>query len=362
MYFAGLDVHAQYIQAVVLDKDGAVAAEGRVNTRDPAEISVFLASFRPLHAVVETCPFWPWIRDELEGSGVVFHLAHARELRAIAHHAQKNDQVDAHLLARMLMAKLIPPAHAHTTEHLEELRLVRHYAWLTRYRTMFANRIHGQLHQSGIQLQREQLLGQKGREALRRFAPRLSPEQRRVIRSHLAMIKSVNGMLSMLRRQIRQKASTSASATLLQSVPGIGPYWGLLLAAELAPIERFRKADNLVSYAGLAPITRATGGHVNHGPLPKSANRWVRGALVAAVMSHVRHAPNSRLSRHYEQTKARIGWKKARVSTARKLARVLHSMLHSGRAWKNDHPDGRDSKSHMQEVAALSLIESGQLA
>jgi transposase len=354
MFYAGIDAHAQYLRVVVLDKEGNVVAEGTVSAQEQDAITRFLRRFRPLHVVVETCPFWPWLRDQLEARDVVFHLAHSRELRAIAQHAQKNDAVDAHLLARMLLTGLIPPAHAHASSELDQLRLVRHHAWLIRHRTMFANRIHAQLHQSGVQLPRECLLQRKGQEELRGYAPRLSAEQRRVIRTHLVLIKGLNQMLGGLRKQIRRSAADSRNAILLRSVPGIGPYWALLLSAELAPIERFRSADQLVSYAGLAPITHATGGQVRHGPLPKAANRWVRGAFVAAVMSHLRHAPNSRLSQYYARTKARLGWKKARVATARKLARMTFSMLRLQRHWQDENLAGRDSKRALQAATALS--------
>jgi hypothetical protein len=188
-----------------------------------------LQRFRPLHVVVETCPFWPWLRDALDSDGVTFHLAHARELRAIAQHAQKNDSVDAHLLARMLLAGLIPPAYAHSRETLEQLRLVRHYAWLMRSRTMYANRIHGQLHQSGIQLPRERLLQRRGRDDLRGYAARLSREQQRLIRTHLLLIQGLKHVLKALRNEIRKRAQECPDARVLRSIPGIGPYWSLLL-------------------------------------------------------------------------------------------------------------------------------------
>jgi transposase len=191
------------------------------------------------------------------------------------------------------------------------------------------------LHQSGIQLPREQLLRTQGTEALRRFAPRLTREQQRLIRTHLMLIKGISSIVKQLRREICKCAAQSEQSRLLRSVPGIGPYWSLLLSAELAPIERFATADHLVSYAGLAPITRASAGHVHHGPLPKAANRWIRGAFVAAVMSHVRHAPDSSLSLYYQRMKSRLGWKKARVAAARKLARATFAMLRSGESWRS---------------------------
>jgi transposase len=335
MFYAGIDAHAKYLQVAVLDNYGRELGGATISTADPSAIAEYLAVYRPLQVVVESCPFWPWLRDRLERPGVRFHLAHAKELRAIAQHAQKNDQIDAALLARMLFARLIPPAHAPKAAVLEQLRLVRHYAWLTRTRTLCANRIHAQLHQSGIQLPRERLLTRKGRGELVQIAQRLSTEQRRLIRTHLLLIDNLSRLLAGLRCQIRRRAAEEPAAALLQTMPGIGPYWSLLLSAALTPIERFRTREHLVSYAGLAPITRSSGGHVAHGPLPKAANRWVRGAFVAAAMSHLRHARNSSISKYYERSKPRLGWKKARIAAARKLARTTFTMLKSQRAWRD---------------------------
>jgi len=49
----------------------------------------------------------------------------------------------------------------------------------------------------------------------------------------------LNRDLRELRRRVIRTARVVPAATLLRTVPGIGPYWGLVLAAELLPIERF---------------------------------------------------------------------------------------------------------------------------
>ena len=113
----------------------------------------------------------------------------------------------------------------------------------------------------------------------------------------------------------------------------IGPYRGLLLATELSPIARFATPAHLVSYAGLAPVTRRSGGHTRHGALPRAANRRLRAGLVSAIPSHVRAAPESALSAYYGQLKERVGWRVARVAAARKLGRTVHRMLTTGETW-----------------------------
>lgn len=124
------------------------------------------------------------------------------------------------------------------------------------------------------------------------------------------------------------------TAEWLATVPGIGPYRSLLLATELSPIRRCARAEHLVSYAGLAPITRSSGGHTQDGGIPRAANRWVRGALFSAIPSHVRCAPASSMSAAYTQLKTRLGWRTARVAAARKLARIVYLMLLRSVPWR----------------------------
>jgi transposase len=335
MYFAGIDAHLNYLVVAVVDKSGELLLEERVPSAEPNRLLEVLAPRRPLEVVVETCQFWPWIHDLLVGEGIGFHLAHAKRLKAIASSPQKSDAIDAKLLARLLAAGLIPEVYPKSAPQRESARLVRHRAVLVRQRTAAANRIHGQLQQQRLSLAREKLLRKETRAWLKAEAwPRLSREQRRLLQTHLRLIDTLSAMIRRLDRQIRRQGRAQPLVCLLESIPGIGPYRGLLLAAECSPISRFPRREHLVSYAGLAPITRSSGGHTRHGPIPKGANRWVRGALVSAIPSHLRAAPESELSRYYERLKQRLGWRTARVAAARKLARIVHTMLCSGEGWR----------------------------
>ena len=110
-YYAGIDAHLAYLSLAVVDKSGAVVLERRVPTTEPCPLLEVLAPYHPLEVVVEACPFWPWLYDLLAPAGIRFHLAHAEELEAIARSARKTDERDAALLARMLLAGLIPEVY-----------------------------------------------------------------------------------------------------------------------------------------------------------------------------------------------------------------------------------------------------------
>jgi transposase len=335
MYYAGLDAHLAYVTVTVVDKSGTVRLERRVPSRSPELLVKTLQRFTPIEAVVETCPFWPWIYDLLTPLGIRVHVAHARELRAIAASHRKTDERDATLLARMLATRLIPAIYPKTAAQREAATLIRHRAFLVRERTGCANRIHAQLHQRRLSLPRGQLRRRAARTWLKTEAwPRLSPEQRRLVRTLLTLVRRLTTMIRALDRVIAVRAAASPAAVVLRTIPGIGPCRGLLLATELTPITRFPSPAHLTSYAGLAPTTRSSGGRTTRGPIPRGANRAVRGALVAAIPSHMKVAATSSLGQYYTRLKPRVGWPVARVAAARRLAHVIYRMLQTGEAWR----------------------------
>ena len=335
MYYGGIDAHRSYLTVAIMDKEGSLVHERKRVPIGGEPMLMALEGFRPLEVVVETCPFWPWIHDVLEPTEIGFHLAHASELEAIAKAETKTDSVDARLLARMLAANLIPEVYPKPAVQREIVHLVRHRAALVAHRTGLVCRIHSQLHQQGLELAREKLLGQEGRRWLLEEAwLQLSVEQRVLVKTHLELIDTLGLQIEHLDGRIEEQALENPGACLLQTIPGIGPYRSLQLVGEIEPISRFASPDHLVSYAGLAPRTRSSGGKTRYGSTPKAANRWVRGALVSAIPSHMRSTPESWLGTYYERQKERIGWQKARVAAARRLCRAIHAMLSTGEVWR----------------------------
>jgi len=208
MYFAGLDAHLAYVAVAVVDKSGTLLLERRVTTRKPEELVATLRTYAGIEAVVETCPCWPWIYDLLTAAGIPVHVAHAKELRAIATSHRKTDERDAALLARMLAAGLIPKIHPKARAQRDAATLLRHRALLVRQRTAFANRVHAQLHQSRLTLRRGQLLRKATRAWLKTDAwPRFSREQRRAVCGSLQLITRLTRMIRALDRVIAVRAA-----------------------------------------------------------------------------------------------------------------------------------------------------------
>ena len=354
MFFAGIDAHTRYVVVVVINRMGErVLGPTRVRVDQRERLVTLLAPYRPVDAIMETSSSWPWLHEVLTGAGVQFVLAHARRLRAIAEANYKRDDIDAELLARMRLAGLIPSVYPTPAAQREWGTLLRHRVTLVTQRTALVNRIHAQLHMRGLHLARGRLLTQAGQQwVLTEAWPALGYEQRALVRSHLQVIAELRPLIRALDGHIAQVAATIPQAQLLATIVGIGPVRALMICTEALPITRFPSPGHLASYAGLVPCSKQSGvGPVRHGAIPAGANRWLRGALVRAVVSHVKHAPDSWLTRYYGTQKARVGWPTARVATARKLARVIHAMLRTNTCWKNDPGRGELVRTHAAPTA-----------
>ena len=171
MFVAGIDAHATYsVIAIVSNTGQLVAGPSRIKNTQEDRLDDLLQQYQPLEVVVETSPAWPWLFDRLEGNGIRFVLAHAKRLRVIAESNYKSDDIDAELLARMRLAGLIPEVHPKCVEQREQAVLLRNRARLVRERTRMVNRIHAQIHNVGLHLERGRLLTQDGRQWVRNVA------------------------------------------------------------------------------------------------------------------------------------------------------------------------------------------------
>jgi transposase len=277
-------------------------------------------------------------------------------VRAKAEWLSYSTEIDAEVLARMRLAGLIPEVYPKSIEQREQALLVRHRARLVRMRTSTVNRIHAELDAVGLRIERGRLLTKEGRQWLREQAWALfGPEQRCLIRTHESVIKGLGKMIRGLDRRIERMGEEIPAVSMLRTIPGIGPYRGLLIATELSPIGRFPTPKHVVSYAGLAPTSASSGLRpVRSGHIPAGANRWLRGALVRGVVSHLQQAPESWMSAYYVEQKQRLGWRTARVAAARKLARAIHAMLRTGQVWRNEVASGERSEPEQAHVAVTT--------
>jgi transposase len=106
------------------------------------------------------------------------------------------------------------------------------------------------------------------------------------------------------RECIEEKIALSIKDTplyrIVSSVPGIGPVTGAAIIAEVGDFARFKTPGALISYAGLYPRERSSGGVQRFGGMSKEGSRTLRYSIIEAAM-RVRDTEGSRnLYSHYD--------------------------------------------------------------
>lgn len=317
--YAGVDAHRTATHITIMDENGKVLARKRVPSSSDELHKLFANYQEPIKAVVEATYNWGPVYDWLDEIVDEVVLAHPTKVRAIADARIKTDTIDSQTLAHLLRADLIPTAYAPSKETRAIKRVLRQRMFFVRVQTMVKNRIHALLTQHAIALPDvTDLYGKAGLAWLHQLS--LPDPDGQLLRDDLSLLATLRERIIGTDRLIAQLAEGDEIVIWLASLPGIGPFFAMLLRYEVDDMTRFRSAKKFAHYTGLIPSTYASNTRVYHGPLTKQGNRWLRWAFIEAVGPALR--ASSSLRQYYDRIKARRGAHDARVCTARKLAEL----------------------------------------
>ncbi|MFF8447737.1 transposase [Streptomyces leeuwenhoekii] len=378
MLFAGCDWSDRWLDVAVVDRSGAVLGETRIvyaETPDPFDrYREFLAPLgRRWRATVTG------IEDvnilfarALAASGL--EVVHVDPTRAARHRAAlgtpKTDRADARLIASMTLAGECRPLVA-TSPTAEALRVVAHA-----HRAAVAHRVEA-LHSLRAALMRfwpaavsawpasvgglrnpqaravlaaapgpraaarldrrslAALLTAAGRkrtvqdeaERLRMIFcrpvmlldPRVEDAEALRIGYLLAALDQVVRRADELERDLAQHYAAHPFHPVVSRVPGVGTTLGAYLLAEIGdrPVERFGSGRSLTAYAGVAPITWASGQTVRVA-FRRASSTYLRSTVHAVAFSMTSHSPGAQA---YYRMRRSAG--DAHATALRKLGRKV---------------------------------------
>jgi transposase len=145
----------------------------------------------------------------------------------------------------------------------------------------------------------------------------------------LEAIDEFDVKIKRMQRKIETVAMQLEEMDLLTSAPGIAAYSGLMIHGEIGEVDRFDRANEVVSYAGLDPVVRESGDSRTEGEISKQGNGYLRWILVQCANTAVHNSKDPYLSEFY--WRLRDGRNKphkvAIVATARKLLVSIFHML-----------------------------------
>ena len=324
--YLGIDVHKRYAQVAVMDEDGKIVEEVRVEN---ANLDDLAQQYAGAQAAIEATSNYYHIYDTLS-EHLDVTVAHPKELNQIADTDKKTDRVDAKELARMVRLNSVPESYVPADEIREARALVRGRQSLVEHRTEYANKIHGLLSDHGIN-EDVKPLTQEGREFLRELS--LPTPWDSVLASYLEVIETLTDEIQNLEETIEERAGSLEETQLLMTIPGVSYYTALTIYAELGEIGRFDGDKEVVSYVGLNPVIRESGDSRIEGELSKRGSARVRWLLVQAAHTAVHTCNDEYLSRFYERLASRKNSQKAIVATARKMLVSIYHMLDRGEVY-----------------------------
>jgi transposase len=153
----------------------------------------------------------------------------------------------------------------------------------------------------------------------------------RIILPLLESWRSLRQRASELSRHLIGEARRSEACQILMSIPGIGSITATSFVAALEDSANFKKPRSVGAWLGLT-TRRYQSGEVDYdGHISRRGDKHLRGLLYeAAVTVLTRSQTDSGLRAWGLKLRERIGFKRAAVAVARKLAVIMHALLKSG--------------------------------
>jgi len=331
MHYIGIDHHKRYSYGTVMDGSGKVVWQGKFVTSEEGVREVF-KGWGETKAVLEAGRNWGMMYDWMEEMAEEVKLAHPKKVKAIADAKIKTDKIDSRTLAHLLRADLIPEAHVPGKETREAKQVLRQRMFFIRVQTMVKNRIRILLerHPELEECPSKVLFSNKGMEWLKRI--KLPDKEREILDGDISLLEEIKERVEASNELVERLAGEDENVKYLESIPGIGKFFGVLLAKEIDDVKRFRSDKKLHAYCGLVPSTYSSGERTVHGRITKQGNKWVRWAMVEAVWPAIQ--VDGQLRRYYEQIKSRRDANTAKVATAKRLLTIVYRVLKEKRFYQ----------------------------
>lgn len=327
MDFTGIDSHKESVQIHRVDENTNPVLRERYPTTQGG-LEKFLEGVRGSVCVLEACTTSYPIYDFLVANGIEVKVAHPLLLKSISG-LKKTDKVDAQRMALMLKAGIIPLAHIPSQVVRLDRDLVRQHINLVQQRTDEKNRVHALLLRYRVKVGEKNLFKKK-RKWLDNGVP---IEVKPVLEQCLEHIDYLDRLKCQVDKQIEQKAIANPDCVLLVSIPGVAHFSALLIVSFIDGVERFGSAEQLVSYAGLAPRIHQSGEKTILGHISKQGMKEMRWALTQSAWVAIRQ--KGKLRKFFLKKKLKIGKKKALIAVARKMLTAMFYMLKRREQYKD---------------------------
>lgn len=338
--YIGLDVSLKDT-AISIRRDGKRVWRGKCAS-DPKTIAQVISRHAPQARMVvfETGALSTWFYHALVAEGVPAVCIEARHAHKILKETlNKTDANDADGLAHLAEAGFYKAVRVKSFDAMLMRSLVLARSRLLEIATGLGNQIRGIMKTFG-------LIVPKGTGRVFDHNVRmLLDSHRNLAEIILPLLKAwhdTRNHAAELDRQVRTTARQNPAMRSLMTIPGVGTVTSASFVAAIEDPQAFRNARSVGAWLGLTPRRYQSGEVDYEGHISRRGDSRLRGLLyeaATAILTRTSARHQSRLKDWGLQLRERLGFKRAAIAVARKLAVIMHTMLRTG---ENFDPNGSE--------------------
>ena len=325
----GLDVSLKDT-SISVRQDGKRIWRGK-GPSDPKLLAEIIRKRAPnaKRVVFETGPLSVWFYHALTAEGVPAICIDARHAKAaLDMAANKTDANDADGLAHLAEVGFYREVRVKGFDSMLIRTLVTARSQLLKMRLQMTNQIRGLMKTFGL------VVPKGAGSVFERNVRTLLEDEGKLARIILPMLQAwgdIRLRVAELSKQLVAVAGEDQRCRLLTSVPGVGTVTATAFAAAVEDPSNFRNSRAVGAWIGLT-TKRYQSGEVDYeGHISRRGDKKLRSLLYeAASVILNRSTATSTLRTWALALKERLGFKRAAVALARKLAVIMHAMLKTG--------------------------------
>jgi transposase len=317
MWIIGCDFHPAFQQIAFVNTETGECGERRLEHSGQAQEFYRSLVGQAVRVGMEASGQARWFQRLLAELGHELWIGDPAKIRATVPRKQKTDRRDAQHLLELLLngqferLRIWVPSPAQR----DIRQLVTHRHRLVQMRTRVKNQLRAVALNEGLG-RKPGLWSKKGQEQF--LALELPPWTAQRRQDNLELLAELERRTTPLDQAVKEEAARRPEVVRLMTHPGVGVVTALAYVLTLGEPARFYSGKHVASYLGLIPAEDSSGGKQRLGQLSKQGNALLRGLLVEAAHTAVRH--EAELGRYYRRLAMKKNCAIAVVAVARKLA------------------------------------------
>jgi transposase len=279
--FVGLDYHQSGVQVCILDGDGEILLNRKVENSVTRIIAVIRRVGQPKGIAIEACCGASDLAEKLHQQAEwSVSLAHPGFVARMKQSPDKTDFGDARLLADLLRVGYLPKVWLAPEEIRRLRRLVRHRCQLVDRRRSVKLRIRALLRENRLRCPLEVSAWTIRWMAWAAETEDLCSDDHWLINEHFKELAQLNSRIKEAEEHLQEKAVGDAMIKKLMTFSNIGLITAVMMRAEIGRFDRFQSGKQLSRFCGLSPRNASSGNRQADAGLIRAGNSQLRAVLM----------------------------------------------------------------------------------